>query len=424
MDYLNTISFPICHKCQSSLNCSNINNSINLNCKCNTSTIPISVYYSLFNNNLCECSQHNNKHYNHFCIACLSYICDDCLQSHQSHYIIKLSNESSSFFSKWKVIHTVNGFKCFNTFLLLNDGRLIISDFHNISVLNLDTFSIDFKIKDKYYTTAVISFLQLKNSIVVASYCGHGLLFFRINKNNYSIEHRIESISEEVKLNIANMMLCHIDENSFAACLQENIAIINANEPYEILFLLEGHVTTIGAIVKIKNENLLISGTQCRASLDYEDFIHDELEEETIRIWDLNQKKCVKILYGIDCFSRQIIQFDERIVVIGGLGKIILIDFIKLTIEGIIEDIRIKDHCILSLLKVSDDFILYEQNKKNSGYENDSKDGQLGIINMKTRKIQEIKNNIEHHYISSMIYINDNTIAIGGDSSINLIHIK
>ena len=109
---------------------------------------------------------------------------------------------------------------------------------------------------------------------------------------------------------------------------------------------------------------------------------------------------------------------------IGGLGKIILIDFIKLTIEGIIEDIRIKDHCILSLLKVSDDFILYEQNKKNSGYENDSKDGQLGIINMKTRKIQEIKNNIEHHYISSMIYINDITIAIGGDSSINVINIK
>ena len=40
---------------------------IKMNCKCNTSTIPISVYYSLFNNNLCKCSQHNNKQYNHFC---------------------------------------------------------------------------------------------------------------------------------------------------------------------------------------------------------------------------------------------------------------------------------------------------------------------------------------------------------------------
>ena len=421
MDYLNKIAFPICHKCQSSLNFSNINNSINLNCKCNTSTIPISVYYSLFNNNLCKCSQHNNKQYNHFCIACLSYICDDCLQLHQSHYIMKLSNESSSFFSNWKIIHTVNWFKSCKTFLLLNDGRLIISDYDNIYVLNLETFSIELKIKDKYYTTDVVSFLQLKNSIVVASYCGNGLLLFKINKNNYSIEHRIESISEEVKHNIANMMLCHIDENSFAACLQENIAIINANEPYDILFLLEGHVTTIGGIVKIKNENLLISGTQCRASLDYEDFIHDELEEETIRIWDLNQKKCVKILYGIDCFSRQIIQFDERIVVIGGFGKIILIDFIKLTIEGIIEDIRIKEHYILSLLKVSDDFILYGNEPDN---EYDSRDCHLGIINMKTRKIQEIKNGIEYRSIISMIYINDNTIAIGGHSSIHLIQIK
>ena len=51
------------------------------------------------------------------------------------------------------------------------------------------------------------------------------------------------------------------------------------------------------------------------------------------------------------------LQFDERIVIIGGLGKIVLIDFITLTIEEIIEDIRIKDQYILTFLRISDDFI-------------------------------------------------------------------
>ena len=112
------------------------------------------------------------------------------------------------------------------------------------------------------------------------------------------------------------------------------------------------------------------------------------------------------------------LQFDERIVIIGGLGKIVLIDFIKLTVEEVIEDIRIKDQYILTFLRLSDDLILYGCGKE---YEN--KYGQLGIINMKTRKIQEIKSDIDHICIMNMLYINKNTIAIGGDTSINIIQI-
>ena len=418
MDYLNKISFPICHKCQSSLNCSNINNSINFSCKCNTSTIPISVYYSLLNNNSGQCNQHNNKHYNHFCLSCLSYICDDCLQSHQSHYIITLSNESSSFFSKLKFIHSIKDLDKVRYLLLLNDGRLIIADYCFFLIMNLDTYNIELKVEDESFNSDLVCFLQLKNSIVVASYTCDGLLFFRINKNNYSVVHRIKSSSNQSRNDCANTMLCHIDENIFAACLKDKIAIINANEPYDILFLLEGHVTTIGGMVKIKNENLLITGSQCRESIDYDEFEHYELEEETVRIWDLKQEKCVKIFYGIDCFSKQILQFDERTVVIGGLGKIIFIDFIKFTIEGIIEDIRIKDHYLFSFLRISDDYILY-----GSGTDEGKKEGQLGIINMKTKKIQE-KKSIENFVIMSMIYINDNKIAIGGDSSIDIIQIN
>ena len=42
---------------------------------------------------------------------------------------------------------------------------------------------------------------------------------------------------------------------------------------------------------------------------------------------------------------------------------------------------------------------------------------------MKTRKIQEIKSDIDHSCIMNMLYINKNTIAIGGDTSINIIQI-
>ena len=295
MDYLNKISFPICHKCQSSLHCSNINNSINFSCKCNTSTIPISVYYSLINNNSGQCNQHNNKHYNHFCLFCSSYICDDCLQSHQSHYIITLSNESSSFFSKFKFIHLIKDLDKVGYLLLLNDGRLIIADYCYFLIMNLDTYNIELKVEDESFNSDLVCFLQLKNSIVVASYTCDGLLFFRINKNNYSVVHRIKSSNNQSRNDCANTMLCHIDENSFAACLQGKISIINANEPYDIIFSLEGHVTTIGGMLKIKNENLLITGSNYQSKIDYcGDPEYDEKEEETIRIWDLNQKKMFK----------------------------------------------------------------------------------------------------------------------------------
>ena len=411
MDYLNNLSFPKCQKCKTSLNISyNNNTTITFSCQCYKHIIPISSYYSFLNHNSSRnCNQHPNNSLSFYCIDCLSSLCTQCITEHQTHFVVSLSNESHSILSKFKLLHNEQSFKDITCLLLLQDGRLCISS-EMIKIYNYTTKTFEQSFSHKDFVSNVCSMLQLKNTILVVSYAQTGLVFYNIYDNK-SQPYVIKATAKDIRDGLTNTELCHIDEKRFAACLLNTITILSSNPPYDKLFVLEGHISTIASMIKIKNKNILISASQHKYTIIYSIIIiSDDKKEDTVRIWDLENKNCMKIINDIDCYSKQIVQYDERIAIIGGYEQIILIDFINLKIDAVIEDENIKDLFVYSLLKIDDNNILLgceKEMKKESVL--------LGVLDVKNRKIMETQERYLNH-ISDLIFINKNVIAIGGNS--------
>ena len=183
MDYLNNISFSICQNCKSFPYCyKNQNNTVTFSCKCNKHTIPLSSYYSILNHHsFTKCSKHSKENLNFYCLNCISNLCNKCIDSHQSHFILSLSNKNTSLLSRLKLIHKFKrDDRDISRLLLLNNGHLCVSDYELIKIFNLDTFKIVLTLNK--YTSIVSCMLQLKNGIIVASYLEDGLVFFEIGR--------------------------------------------------------------------------------------------------------------------------------------------------------------------------------------------------------------------------------------------------
>ena len=410
MDYLNNISFSICQNCKSFPYCyKNQNNTVTFSCKCNKHTIPLSSYYSILNHHsFTKCSQHSKENLNFYCLNCISNLCNKCIDSHQSHFILSLSNKNTSLLSRLKLIHKFKrdyrdcgGMGCL---LLLNDGHLCVSDYELIKIFNLDTFKIVLTLNK--YTSIVSCILQLKNGIIVASYLEDGLVFFDFDKKTdiFSIEARGENIRD----GLSNTCLCHIDQNRFAACLLNKITILSSNPPYDTFFVLEGHAATIASMLLIQRKNILISCSQHRFTASYSSaMLSEDKKEETLRIWGLEKQNCIKIFNDVDCYSNKMCEYDNRIVVVGGEERIILIDYVNFTIEAVIEDIQLQGAYVYSLLKIDDDTVLL-----GCGERIENNYGRLGVLDLKNKTIKE-KQRWDCE-IYDMVYIKEDTIAIGG----------
>ena len=99
--------------------------------------------------------------------------------------------------------------------------------------------------------------------------------------------------------------------------------------------------------------------------------------------------------------------YDNRIVVVGGEERIILIDYVNFTIEAVIEDIQLQGAYVYSLLKIDDDTVLL-----GCGERIENNYGRLGVLDLKNKTIKE-KQRWDCE-IYDMVYIKEDTIAIGG----------
>lgn len=100
-------------------------------------------------------------------------------------------------------------------------------------------------------------------------------------------------------------------------------------------------------------------------------------------------------------------EYDNRIVVVGGEERIILIDYVNFTIEAVIEDIQLQGAYVYSLLKIDDDTVLL-----GCGERIENNYGRLGVLDLKNKTIKE-KQRWDCE-IYDMVYIKEDTIAIGG----------
>lgn len=123
---------------------------------------------------------------------------------------------------------------------------------------------------------------QIKTNILVASYIDNGFAFYDIYAKK-SQPYVIKVRGENVRDGLSNTALCHIDENSFSACVLNKITIMSSNPPYDTLFVLEGHDSAIASMRKIENRNILISDSQHKYVVSYSSGMLKK--EDTVRIW-------------------------------------------------------------------------------------------------------------------------------------------
>ena len=127
--------------------------------------------------------------------------------------------------------------------------------------------------------------------------------------------------------------------------------------------------------------------------------------EKTIRIWDLNEKQCIRIIPNIECF--EMYQYNELIVLIGGYQKITLINIKIFSVDGVITDSLINGNVVTCFLRLYEENILFGCVAKNG------KSG-IGIVDVKNKRLKEFISNFNLEQINDMIYLKENVIAFGG----------
>ena len=140
------------------------------------------------------------------------------------------------------------------------------------------------------------------------------------------------------------------------------------------------------SIIQIKDKELLISGEQT-------------IKKEIVSIWDIKRYQCIMSISGIFCHSaNSIVQLDERNVLIGGLSKIVVLNFYTGKIEKVIQDSNIKHVTCICLLKEGKFILCGCEEGKFLLYDRESK-----ILTQKQTSHKKT--------ITNIIKINDNIIA-------------
>ena len=407
MDYLNNNSFPICYDCKSTVNVSSTkSDSISFFCRCNKHTIPLTAYYSLLNvdrPSICKLHYNNNGYY---CLQCLSFLCSRCINSHvnDSHFIIIVLKTSLPSLYQFKTLHVNNDLYnyCYELYQL-KDGRLCLGDHHRVALINPTAFEESGFICAKENLVDPYSYLELKNQIFAVSYINGMVRYYSLDYMNKGIEihkRNYEGNKDKYQRNL----LCEIDDEKFAlAGSNGKIYIISTEEPFDILFILERHSSNVLFLLKLKNTDYLMSAPEIWLT-EEDDKIGKECEK-TIRIWDLNEKQCIRIIPYIECFDMY--QYNELIVLIGGYQKITLINIKTFSVDGVITDSRINGNVVTCFLRLYEENILFGCVAKNG------KSG-IGIVDVKNKRLKEFISNFNLEKINDMIYLKENVIAFGG----------
>ena len=402
MDYLNNISLPKCYNCKASLNFSyNKNNTVSISCRCTIHLIPLSSYYSIVNTDrplIC------NLHYNnsiYYCLNCLSFLCSQCLKTHISntHYILTLRKEAvPSLYCLKTLYYGLLYQKCLKLYKL-SDGRLSVNEGRYITINNPDNFKISdsclVDIEEK--TKSIFTFIEIKNKILVISYCDGHLVYYSLSSRKY-----IKRLYQQCIVRTTGLLLCEIDDDKFAATGEDGkIYIISTEKPFDILYILEGHESKVTSMLQLNNDKLM---TSPKISFDNSDGNNEC--EKTIRIWNLSLKNCFRIIQNIECIN--MFKFNSKIVLVSGYHKITLMNITTLSVDGVIEDEKLKDLNITCLLRFNEEDILIGCTTKK---------GQscLGIADIKNKNVKEIRTDFNPRNLKYMIYLNEKVIVFAGE---------
>ena len=213
---------------------------------------------------------------------------------------------------------TLTGFKGYiNSLYLLNDGRFAVcSSEFQISIFTISLFQVECIIEGHSDTVTYVS--QLEDGRLLSSSYDKTVKLWKQNDNKFIFEHSFEGHDNFV------VKVIPLTNNRIASCSKDKkIKIWNVNTK-ELEATLLGHVYWVNCILKLRNRDILISGSATK--------------DEKLRVWNLKTYQMTRMISNVSCcYRNSMIEYKDNKVLVGGHNRIRLVDLIDYVIERTIE---------------------------------------------------------------------------------------
>lgn len=241
----------------------------------------------------------------------------------------KISFKIKNFFSRVfthkikRIAEISDHFNSVTSLALLHDGRLASSSLDGtIKVFNLTNYECELTIRTDYVQYPFISVLP--NGNIVACSNNGSIYIYSISKKSFWLVHKIPSAHGNNKDNAWICVVIPISNNRFASGGNDKkIKIWNSNELYNCISILEGSNSIVFSLLQLKGKELLVSASQDR----------------NLRIWSLKTYQFTSVITNVECVDTGgMMEIKENRVLVGGEGKITVVNINKLIIEKKYED--------------------------------------------------------------------------------------
>lgn len=205
------------------------------------------------------------------------------------------------------------------------------------------------------HTDFIFCICELSNHLLVSGSRDHSIKIWSLNKTNYKCEKTIIDAHTSTIYNIIE-----ISNHRMTSCAYDkSIKIWKAISPFELITSLQGHNSSVVAILYLHKREELISISR----------------DSVLRVWSMVTYQAVSIMNGISvCFSHSLCILDNKTISIGYNNIIEIIDINGLKVNKVFEIQNNEITNIYSLIAVNhntiicgcNDGILYEYDFANN----------------------------------------------------------
>lgn len=219
---------------------------------------------------------------------------------------------------------------------LLKDGRLASGSYKMMIIINLDADIPDLTFEA--HTSWVYHLLLLKNDNLVSCSKDLSIKFWEIDNLSYKCISVLKGHNHRVTKIIS------VSDNYIASCSKDKtIKIWEVKISFEVSKTLRGHKGFIESIVKLRNSDVIVSGSS------------SIIGDSSIRFWLLNSSFCEGVINDVECYSKNnLIEVRDGLVLSGGEYKIYFIDAIGKKLIKTVDYLN----TIYSMIQVDEENIL------------------------------------------------------------------
>lgn len=270
--------------------------------------------------------------------------------------------------------------------LLLQDGRIAVG--YDDGIIGIFSLKNDIKLEIELigHTESVLYFFQSESGKLISCSYDRSIKIWNIEETSYNCEYTIKDAHDE---SICQIISLH--NNKMASSSNDNkIKIWKKSKPYCLIQIIERNIKNEGHIYiySPRNSEVLFA-----------------MYDNDLCIWNLLTYQCETIINKIyNYYSGSFLEIPGNKIIFGGYNLIQVIDIISFKSINIIKDNQLGG--VYSMIYLNNGVVL-------CGVTN----GYLFAYEIKSNKIQKIKNIKETDDITSLISYEDNFIITASFSS-------